>query len=198
MEENNFEDNIFGEKENFIEGINPDKVKNFLSKLRNNKDLSKILELIKNKIIYSDIIPHVLNMEILDKNRLIFILIELYFQSNENENTIKELLKLLISKIEIKREYIIFLCQQIRILEEKKEINEKFIIKCIEIFEKFFYQLNDNFNSFEILPKKENKKCDYFYFSKLKYGFSFEKINNVYLENSYFYIKKNQIRFFSD
>ena len=42
MEENNFEDNIFGEKENFIEGINPDKVKNFLSKLRNNKDLSKI------------------------------------------------------------------------------------------------------------------------------------------------------------
>ena len=112
MEENNFEDNIFGEKENFIEGINPDKVKNFLSKLRNNKDLSKILELIKNKIIYSDIIPHVLNMEILDKNRLIFILIELYFQSNENENTIKELLKLLISKIEIKREYIIFLCHK--------------------------------------------------------------------------------------
>ncbi len=131
MEENNFEDNIFGEKENFIEGINPDKVKNFLLKLRKNKDLSKMLELIKNKIIYSDIIPHVLNMEILDKNRLIFILIELYFQSNENENTIKELLKLLISKIEIKREYIIFLCQQIRILEEKKEINEKFIIKCI-------------------------------------------------------------------
>ena len=157
MEENNFEDNIFGEKENFIEGINPDKVKNFLSKLRNNKDLSKILELIKNKIIYSDIIPHVLNMEILDKNRLIFILIELYFQSNENENTIKELLKLLISKIEIKREYIIFLCQQIRILEEKKEINEKFIIKCIEIFEKFFYQLNDNFNSFEILPKNRKE-----------------------------------------
>ena len=153
MEENNFEDNIFGEKENFIEDINPDKVKNFLLKLRNNKDLSKILELIKNKIIYSEIIPHVLNMEILDKNRLIFILIELYFQSNENENTIKELLKLLISKIEIKREYIIFLCQQIRILEEKKEINEKFIIKCIEIFEKFFYKQNDNFNSFEILPK---------------------------------------------
>ena len=153
MEENNFEDNIFGEKENFIEDINPDKVKNFLLKLRNNKDLSKILELIKNKIIYSEIIPHVLNMEILDKNRLIFILIELYFQSNENENTIKELLKLLISKIEIKREYIIFLCQQIRILEEKKEINEKFIIKRIEIFEKFFYKVNNNFNSFEILPK---------------------------------------------
>ena len=146
MEENNFEDNIFGEKENFIEDINPDKVKNFLLKLRNNKDLSKILELIKNKIIYSEIIPHVLNMEILDKNRLIFILIELYFQSNENENTIKELLKLLISKIEIKREYIIFLCQQIRILEEKKEMNEKFIIKCIEIFEKFFYKQNDNLN----------------------------------------------------
>ena len=44
----------------------------------------------------------------------------------------------------------------IRILEEKKEINEKFIIKCIEIFEKFFCKQNDNFNSFEILPK--NKK----------------------------------------
>ena len=71
MEENNFEDNIFGEKENFIEGINPDKVKNFLSKLRNNKDLSKILELIKNKI--TDIIPHIM---------------------------------------EIKREYIIFLCHK--------------------------------------------------------------------------------------
>ena len=87
MEENNFEDNIFGEKENFIEDINPDKVKNFLLKLRNNKDLSKILELIKNKI--TDIIPHIM---------------------------------------EIKREYIIFL---LRILEEKKEINEKFIIKYI-------------------------------------------------------------------
>ena len=35
-------------------------------------------------------------------------------------------------------------------------MNEKFIIKCIEIFEKFFYKLNDNFNSFEILQK--NKK----------------------------------------
>ena len=43
MEENNFEDNIFGEKENFIEDINPDKVKNFFLYLRNNKDLSKIL-----------------------------------------------------------------------------------------------------------------------------------------------------------
>jgi hypothetical protein len=71
MEENNFEDNIFGEKENFIEDINPDKVKNFLLKLRNNKDLSKILELIKNKI--TDIIPHIM---------------------------------------EIKREYIIFLCHK--------------------------------------------------------------------------------------
>ena len=40
-----------------------------------------------------------------------------------------------------------------RILEEKKEINEKFIIKCIEIFEKFFYKQNDNFN----------KKSEYFY-----------------------------------
>ena len=46
--------------------------------------------------------------------------------------------------MEIKREYIIFYV--IRILEEKKEINEKFIIKCIEIFEKFFYKQNDNFN----------------------------------------------------
>ena len=44
--------------------------------------------------------------------------------------------------MEIKREYIIFYV--IRILEEKKEINEKFIIKCIEIFEKF--KQNDNFN----------------------------------------------------
>ena len=32
-------------------------------------------------------------------------------------------------------------------------MNEKFIIKCIEIFEKFFYKVNNNFNSFEILPK---------------------------------------------
>ena len=39
-----------------------------------------------------------------------------------------------------------------RIIKEK-EINEKFIIKCIEIFEKFFYKQNDNFNSFEILLK---------------------------------------------
>ena len=46
-----------------------DKINNFLSKLRNNKYLSKILELIKNKI--TDIIPHIM---------------------------------------EIKREYIIFLC----------------------------------------------------------------------------------------
>ena len=56
--------------------------------------------------------------------------------------------------MEIKREYIIFL---LRILEEKKEINEKFIIKCIEIFEKFFYKQNDNFNSFEILPKNRKE-----------------------------------------
>jgi hypothetical protein len=70
------------------------------------------LELIKNKIIYSDIIPHILNLEILDNNKLILILIELYFQNNKNEIKIKELLKLLISKIEIKREYIIFLCHK--------------------------------------------------------------------------------------
>ena len=53
--------------------------------------------------------------------------------------------------MEIKREYIIFLCH--RILEEKKEINEKFIIKCIEIFEilivlKFYQKI---------------EKSDYFY-----------------------------------
>ena len=53
--------------------------------------------------------------------------------------------------MEIKREYIIFLCH--KNFRRKKEINEKFIIKCIEIFEKFFYKQNDNFNSFEILPK---------------------------------------------
>ena len=79
-------------------------------KLRNNKYLSKILELIKNKI--TDIIPNI---------------------------------------IEIKREYNIF--NVIRILEEKKEINEKFIIKCIEIFEilivlKFYQKI---------------EKSDYFY-----------------------------------
>ena len=51
--------------------LNTDKINNFLSKLRNNKDLSKILELIKNKI--TDIIPHIM---------------------------------------EIKREYIIFLCHK--------------------------------------------------------------------------------------
>ena len=104
-----FEDeNIFGERENFIEDINTNKVNNFLSKLRNNKDLSKILELIKNKIIYSDIIPHILNLEILDNNKLILILIELYFQNNKNEIKIKELLKLLISKIEIKENILLF------------------------------------------------------------------------------------------
>ena len=53
--------------------------------------------------------------------------------------------------MEIKREYIIY-----KNFRRKKEINEKFIIKCIEIFEKFFCKQNDNFNSFEILPK--NKK----------------------------------------
>ena len=46
--------------------------------------------------------------------------------------------------MEIKREYIIFLCH--KNFRRKKEINEKFIIKCIEIFEKFFYKQNDNFN----------------------------------------------------
>ena len=51
--------------------LNTDKINNFLSKLRNNKDLSKILKLIKNKI--TDIIPHIM---------------------------------------EIKREYIIFLCHK--------------------------------------------------------------------------------------
>ena len=55
--------------------------------------------------------------------------------------------------MEIKREYIIFLCH--KNFRRKKEINEKFIIKCIEIFEILivlkFYQ------------KIENKKSDYFY-----------------------------------
>ena len=66
------------------------------------------MELIKNKIIYSDIIPHILNLEILDNNKLILILIELYFQNNKNEIKIKELLKLLISKIEIKENILLF------------------------------------------------------------------------------------------
>ena len=64
--------------------------------------------MIKNKIIYSDIIPHILNLEILDNNKLILILIELYFQNNKNEIKIKELLKLLISKIEIKENILLF------------------------------------------------------------------------------------------
>ena len=48
-------------KKIFIEDINTDKINNFLSKLRNNKDLSKILELIKNKI--TDIIPHIMEIK---------------------------------------------------------------------------------------------------------------------------------------
>ena len=48
-------------KKIFIEDINTDKINNFLSKLRNNKYLSKILELIKNKI--TDIIPHIMEIK---------------------------------------------------------------------------------------------------------------------------------------
>jgi hypothetical protein len=99
-------------KEKILLKISIVKKEKIFFKFRNNKDLSNILELIKTKIIYSDIIPHILNLEILDNNKLILILIELYFQNNKNEIKIKELLKLLISKIEIKREYIIFLCHK--------------------------------------------------------------------------------------
>ena len=79
------ERNIFGENEHFIEDINYEKIKDFLSILKNQNNLNKLYLQIRHKIENSDIIPNILNSEILGNNRLIYIFIDLYLESN-NEN----------------------------------------------------------------------------------------------------------------
>ena len=132
----------------------------------------------------------------LNENKLILILIELYLNqiNYNNQQIIIEILNLLIPKIIIKKEYIYFLCQQIIISNERKEMNENYIIKCIEIFDIFF---NRNFKNYtnEILPGKNkdnkgynNSKFDYFYFFNLNEGLILENINYFSLNNFYLYI----------
>ena len=192
----NFDDvNIFGENENFIRDISYEKINQFLKNLKYMKNIDNLLERIKYEIKISDIIPNILNSEMLNENKLILILIELYlYQLNENnQQIIFEILNLLIPKIMIKKDYIYFLCQQIMILNERKEINENYIIRCIDVFDIFFNKnVKNNLN--KITEKKfnnnenRNSKFDYFYFLNLNEGLIFKNINYFSLNNSYLYI----------
>ena len=189
--------NIFGENEHFIKDISYKKINQFLKTLKYMENIDNILEIIKHKIKISDVISNILNSEILKENKLILILIELYLNqiNNNNQQIIIEIINLLISKILLKKDYVNFLCQHIIISNIKKEINENYIIKCIEIFNIFFNKNVKN-NTNEILPEKNkvnndkyiNSKYDYFYFLNLNEGLVFENINYFSLNNSYLYI----------
>ena len=192
------ERNIFGENEHFIEDINYEKIKDFLSRLKNQININKLFLQIRHKIQNSDIIPNILNSEILENNRLIYILLDLYLESN-NENRkdkiIIDLLNILIGKIMIKREYIYYICHKIRIWNDKEKINENIMIKIIETFRFFFNRENINdinltrsSSDFEIIKNYKKKvEFDYFYFYKLKDGLKCDNITNFSLNNSFIY-----------
>ena len=80
MENNEyFNDNIFGNEENFIEDIKFKQINQFLLNLKNGNNLNNILMIIHNKIQSSEIICHILNSEKLKNNKLILILFEFFF-----------------------------------------------------------------------------------------------------------------------
>ena len=179
---------IFGNEENFIDDINFEKINNFLLNLKSQNDLNNILMIIRKKIQSSDIICHILNSEKLQNNKLILILFELFLENKNNEiEIIKNIIKILINKIIINREYIYFICQKIRILDEKNEINENFLLKCIELFQMIFYKKKEN-DEWEELSIMKKIKNHYFYFFKLNEGLEYKNISNFPLNNSYLYI----------
>ena len=102
--------NIFGENEHFIKDISYEKINQFLKSLKYMKNIDNILEIIKYKIKISDIISNILNSEMLNENKLILILIELYLNqiNYNNQQIIIEILNLLIPKIIIKKNIFIF------------------------------------------------------------------------------------------
>ena len=190
---------IFGNEENFIDDINFEKINNFLLNFKSQNDLNNILMIIRKKIQSSDIICHILNSEKLQNNKLILILFELFLENKNNEiEIIKNIIKILINKIIINREYIYFICQKIRILDEKNEINENFLLKCIEIFQMIFYKKKEN-DEWEELSIMKKIKNHYFYFFKLNEGLEYKNISNFPLNNSYLYInfKRESIKDFS-
>ena len=190
---------IFGNEENFIDDINFEKINNFLLNLKSQNDLNNILMIIRKKIQSSDIICHILNSEKLQNNKLILILFELFLENKNNEiEIIKNIIKILINKIIINREYIYFICQKIRILDEKNEINELFILKCLDIFKIIFSKkISNNNEGYQEISKK-NIKNHYFYFLKLNEGLKYENVSNFPLNNSYLYInfKRESIKDF--
>ena len=191
MENNEyFNDNIFGNEENFIEDIKFKQINQFLLNLKNGNNLNNILMIIHNKIQSSEIICHILNSEKLKNNKLILILFEFFFEGNKNDENeiIKKIIKILLDKIIISREYIYFICQKIRILDEKNEINELFILKCLDIFKIIFSKKISNNNEDYKEISKKNIKNHYFYFLKLNEGLKYENVSNFPLNNSYLYI----------
>ena len=201
--------NIFTDK-GLIEEITFEKTKLYLERLKNN-DMDNIKILLNNLYIQveqSYIISNILNNEILEKNKLILILIDIYLnEDNEiNESIIIETIYQLQYKIMIKREYFYFICQKIRKYIEEGNKNENFIIKCINIFTIFFLgkQLNlsnisvsdslfiektnviSEFENYRLIPKKLT--FDYFSFYNLKEGLIINEISNFSLNNSFFTI----------
>ena len=201
--------NIFTDK-GLIEEITFEKTKLYLERLKNN-DMDNIKILLNNLYIQveqSYIISDILNNEILEKNKLILILIDIYLnEDNEiNESIIIETIYQLQYKIMIKREYFYFICQKIRKYIEEGNKNENFIIKCINIFTIFFLgkQLNlsnisvsdslfiektnviSEFENYRLIPKKLT--FDYFSFYNLKEGLIINEISNFSLNNSFFTI----------
>ncbi len=201
--------NIFTDK-GLIEEITFEKTKLYLERLKNN-DMDNIKILLNNiyiQIEQSYIISDILNNEILEKNKLIVILIDIYLnEDNEiNESIIIETIYQLQYKIMIKREYFYFICQKIRKYIEEGNKNENFIIKCINIFTIFFLgkQLNlsnisvsdslfiektnviSEFENYRLIPKKLT--FDYFSFYNLKEGLILNEISNFSLNNSFFTI----------
>ena len=201
--------NIFTDK-GLIEEITFEKTKLYLERLKNN-DMDNIKILLNNiyiQIEQSYIISDILNNEILEKNKLILILIDIYLnEDNEiNESIIIETIYQLQYKIMIKREYFYFICQKIRKYIEEGNKNENFIIKCINIFTIFLLgkQLNLSnisvsdslfiektnviceFENYRLIPKKLT--FDYFSFYNLKEGLILNEISNFSLNNSFFTI----------
>ena len=117
--------NIFTDK-GLIEEITFEKTKLYLERLKNN-DMDNIKILLNNLYIQveqSYIISDILNNEILEKNKLILILIDIYLnEDNEiNESIIIETIYQLQYKIMIKREYFYFVKKQENILKKETKM----------------------------------------------------------------------------